>query len=199
MEAESSPRLTGTAGRRLPPHSLWLHCVQAERALRGAGPKARWPRSVVPVPSSRGRSADRPIHAGTPCWEQWVQHVPQDAGVPPSALEGHPSTLGAGVPPHPVPRWHSAVSLSAVHGLPCRPGPPPAPTRPPLQLPEVCGCLCLAAGVRLRTPGRWAPAHVHCLSLHSVWEGPGRLPGGRVWSTCLELGCSWALLSVKCF
>lgn len=52
-------------------------------------------------------------------------------------------------------------------------------------------------------PGRCAPSS-RPSPLDSVWEGPGGWPGqacreGGSGPACPELGCSWALLSVKCF
>ena len=52
-------------------------------------------------------------------------------------------------------------------------------------------------------PGHWAPSW-HPSPLDSVWEGPGGQPAqayreGGSGPACLELGYSWAVLSVKCF
>lgn len=163
---------------------------------------------LVPVPLLPGAV---PGGQACPCRDAVLGAVgaacrKQDAGVPPSALEGHPSTLGSRGCPLRCPRWHSAVSLS----LPSTdrlagPGPPPVP--PPAH---PCSCLRCArvplpsAAGRVPAcaphPGRWAPSS-RPSPLDSVWEGPGGLPGGRVWSSLpgagVRLGSSFCKMLPK--
>lgn len=86
------------------------------------------------------------------------------------------------------------------------------PALGPLQPPPAHPCSCLrCAGVPLPSaagrvpacaphPGRWAPSS-RPSPLHSVWEGPGGLPGGRVWSSLpgagVQLGSSFCKMLPK--
>lgn len=191
--------------------------VLASRALPGPPPTLRSPRSTLCAssavsPAGLGRprpSTGPPARALGPLQCPPAHSCPRCGGrLPALRRSGRSGVQNVSAGPRRC--W----GLCPDRERPCRPRTDPPSAGPAGRLSERQegawgGASAEEEGPRRRVlppacaPGCWAPSSSPS-PLDSVWEGPGGRPGqacreGGSGPACLELGHSWALLSVKRF